>query len=807
MVPDATMGWNSPQLPQKWRGAAWLTALLLCLSAIQLPRCDAEGEFAANSAETCAAEEPEGTLIFQPASVSCVPCGANESAAADGLACECADGHRIVRTTPSLACERCPDDQVVSLDGFGCERCDANLTIFEDGATCLSCRGNAVIASTGVGTPVPIRTCITCADGWMRDPGTVIPVQCVRCPDPLMQPVGDNPCACPASYVAAAGHCVRRAGERLVGLVDFPDTGLEIESVVVEELLLKAAALCSDSVRNATQCQVLANLCALQLFASTAEACIQHRALAATSVGIDPVHGWDAWPQGLPWLEYDSIADLSRYRDDLDLVVTRNEGTTGGGGPTKLQFVAATYTLEGGFLGFRDLSPELQFCERPQNALGAWTAFGNNVVNTCELDLATGFAGQPASPLFFEPYLVSGPSGNLYPVPVIIDAAGRDGVAVRRFFTYDNVTADSGGGELKAVRVMTTAKLSIVLRDTEGHIEPPQLHVTYGDFGWPPAAAASVTLTFTAEYSQDQLSYRRSVTIATFVFLGLAFLVALVSQMSWRSRNERRELWGQVLFLYHWAGAFSTLLFWLLFGSSLYWLVFINGQTTVYLVVPTATQDVLFETLIITAMTLKLFEVLVLIHRQTSVDVFLIDWERPKGRLANAAETSTEDTVSIWRTYFVANEWNEIQMERKVKPVFLLLSVLFFQYATDIGSPKDTVSGSEHNLFRFAWTSILFISLGAAQWVFYVFFYSRFIEVGLHNRSWLISGQCAGGARSAGWQCRRLPDTSPMPALPAGPSWPVYRPVLNGQRQRYGVGRQLPRVLHPRALAARLLRH
>lgn len=34
--------------------------------------------------------------------------------------------------------------------------------------------------------------------------------------------------------------------------------------------------------------------------------------------------------------------------------------------------------------------------------------------------------------------------------------------------------------------------------------------------------------------------------------------------------------------------------------------------------------------------------------------------------------------VSIWRTYFVANEWNEIQTTRKINPTFQIMAVLFF---------------------------------------------------------------------------------------------------------------------------------
>lgn len=39
---------------------------------------------------------------------------------------------------------------------------------------------------------------------------------------------------------------------------------------------------------------------------------------------------------------------------------------------------------------------------------------------------------------------------------------------------------------------------------------------------------------------------------------------------------------------------------------------------------------------------------------------------------------SDSPTVSIWRTYFVANEWNKIQTLRQISPTFQIIAVLFF---------------------------------------------------------------------------------------------------------------------------------
>lgn len=68
----------------------------------------------------------------------------------------------------------------------------------------------------------------------------------------------------------------------------------------------------------------------------------------------------------------------------------------------------------------------------------------------------------------------------------------------------------------------------------------------------------------------------------------------------------------------------------------------------------------------------QLVHVAYLMWSQCTTDVFFIDWEKPKGRMvvsdpsggqaATAEGTLKVPPVSIWRTYFVANEWNEIQV-------------------------------------------------------------------------------------------------------------------------------------------------
>ncbi|CAF1612914.1 unnamed protein product, partial [Didymodactylos carnosus] len=93
-------------------------------------------------------------------------------------------------------------------------------------------------------------------------------------------------------------------------------------------------------------------------------------------------------------------------------------------------------------------------------------------------------------------------------------------------------------------------------------------------------------------------------------------------------------------------------------------------QDVIYLVIPTTAQQGTFSALVIVAFVLKTIDIIHLIIHQSNVDLFFIDWERSKG--------GTTNSVSVWRTYFIANEYAEIQTFRKNNVTLQLICVLFF---------------------------------------------------------------------------------------------------------------------------------
>ena len=216
--------------------------------------------------------------------------------------------------------------------------------------------------------------------------------------------------------------------------------------------------------------------------------------------------------------------------------------------------------------------------------------------------------------------------------------------------------------------------------------------------------------------------------------------------MAWRRRQGRIEIDGASLlkFILFCFGTISTMYFWVIFGLTVQWLIFFKQQKTVYQLLPTPSQEQLFLELAGVTIAFKIIDLLHMLWSQISFEIFFVDWERPQGRVnqpLQGGEAGAMDApVSIWRTLFIANEWNEIQTIRKINPelqiflVLLFLKVLGFEYlattdpqgATTVNPTMDYV-GDYSKVLRFAILSIVFLSVEAVQWFFFAFIYERFV--------------------------------------------------------------------------------
>lgn len=126
--------------------------------------------------------------------------------------------------------------------------------------------------------------------------------------------------------------------------------------------------------------------------------------------------------------------------------------------------------------------------------------------------------------------------------------------------------------------------------------------------------------------------------------------------------------------------------------------------------------------------------------------MFFIDWERPRNKTGTRGSHAGGDIkrepnpVSIWRTYFVANEWNEIQTIRKLNPTFQIMAVLFFLEVLGFSNlalrdpwptlerPPDSYTPSYSLILRYGLASTLWLCIGLLQVIFFTVFYECFVE-------------------------------------------------------------------------------
>ena len=87
----------------------------------------------------------------------------------------------------------------------------------------------------------------------------------------------------------------------------------------------------------------------------------------------------------------------------------------------------------------------------------------------------------------------------------------------------------------------------------------------------------------------------------------------------------------------------------------------------------------------VAAFVMKAIDILYILHSQIYVDIFFIDWERPRGSISvggggdgRGGQYNVSSPVSVMRTLFVANEWREIQTIRRIKPTFQVRVFFFF---------------------------------------------------------------------------------------------------------------------------------
>uniref|UniRef100_A0A671UGY8 Transmembrane protein 67 n=1 Tax=Sparus aurata TaxID=8175 RepID=A0A671UGY8_SPAAU len=651
--------------------------------------------------------------FFDISSLSCVSCGPNQRRSTTGLSCICKTGYQTVITDKaSITCQQCPTDKpAVTKGGFGCIRCPGSLS---DEGECKCPQGNILVERDVNGNLLDEARCETCNG---NAPALSVP---------------------------------NSSGARYVSI--------------------QYNTLIHPVFSNLTACQALGNMCVMNMHSFSGvstDACGLFNTIFRSKAALmDSKHfGYSFNRRGnLPWLYYGDEPGLASRVLQTDPV------PIGFSFRGRNKLLAAVYNVRGEFLRWESVGGgNLQLCPETTNKLAAAFSFGTaykqsvSVSSLCvSLSLSLSL-----SPLFYDVFMDLGGGENrkLLPLPTLVYNQQYNGRFInqesmknwylsRRMFLVDTLSGrEKSTSRPKVIRVASSVKIrfQLVPRTQEGKVFPPLMIVTYRDIPISDSNSKTVSTTFAVEYEMDQNEARMKTDTALGVMGGVAVLYSLLKTVSWKRRIASPLIDAETMlkFMLFYAGDLANVFFTVTVGTGLYWLIFYKAQQFVSVLLPLPAQEEQFVTYIGCAFALKAVQFLHKLILQVSVDIFFIDWERPRSKTSRTVQGFSifslslyfaPSPVSIWRTYFVANEWNEIQTIRKISPTFQIMAVLFFLEVLGFSNlalrdPWPTLerlsqayTPSHSLILRYGVAATLWLCIGLLQMIYFTVFHEHFVE-------------------------------------------------------------------------------
>ncbi|XP_072013761.1 meckelin-like [Amphiura filiformis] len=709
---------------------------------------------------------------FDLAELKCKDCGDLQRQTENGLSCECAAGNKLIenRGAPSsIACQPCPAGAAATQDGWNCIRCTTGLSPTNE---CAACEDGAIGVEYLIdGKLQTQKSCQNCKATTQPDEAGT---RCTRCDESVISLAGT--CVCNSPRVQTGGLCfpANSLSEATynVPFNSLPDEQTSLTSWFFVQNLRAAEYMCRV-YQNLTSCQLLGNMCVMldysQEFQAETSACFHYLALQTQQGDFGEISGW---PNSMPWLYYDPEEDT----EDIvrETKITTKFSAKPSSENSKLKMFVGTYAANGTYLGLQPTTGgTVQLCKDTVKKMDAAYTFATTYTSSCDINVQDFWNNYET--LFYDMYIQFGDNveaQELYAIPVLLDsykedqnyvnrrARVRDWQLTRRFFLVDNLSGkETIDTPAKVVRYASSIELEISIQQEagearEGKIYPPLLKVKYGEVNYDEDYESNPTrkVTFAVTYFMRRGGSNKNISITIGVLSAVALLYAMVKSNAWRRRAgliyiDISTMLKFILFAF---GLLADVLFVSTLGTCLYWLLFFKRQDQVYLVLPTRGQEEKFTIYVSVAFVFKLFDLAHLLFSQITADIFLIDWERSRGRVVQSSDPSntskgTMAPISIWRTYFIANEWNEIQETRRINSVFQIFAVLFFLEViglkhltttdprSDVSPSPDDYTGDQSRVLRFAVASGMYIIIGLVQWLFFTLIYERFVEDALQN--------------------------------------------------------------------------
>ncbi|MEW5313740.1 MAG: hypothetical protein WDW38_005281 [Sanguina aurantia] len=356
----------------------------------------------------------------------------------------------------------------------------------------------------------------------------------------------------------------------------------------------------------------------------------------------------------MPWLYYQGSA----YSQDKSMAirVRFQGGSLASGSVSSLEFVLASYRVNGTFLGYRNWTTQFQICGAAKRDSSLWHRFGWEYANRCSVGLSDVLSEltDTTQPVFYELFLRDS-NATLYPVPVRIgnkditdkNTDSSQG-AVRRFFYVDNMLGVSAQtGSLQAVQFPTAFSLNVTLMDSPRNaIYPPYLYIMYGGYQVSSSASSggsSDPASTPAQAAYFAVNYRNEGALGwkfwhawqtVLVVFEVALAVPVWFWRLWQYSNRKRMGDADQMLIVHGAimgidiGSFTLCL--ALLVVSVYYMIIYKLQQEIYFLMIPDDQVQNFTISVVLAVVGQAVALVNMLWHQANVDILFIDWERPR---------------------------------------------------------------------------------------------------------------------------------------------------------------------------------
>mmetsp|Transcript_576 Transcript_576/g.970 ORF Transcript_576/g.970 Transcript_576/m.970 type:complete len:1032 (-) Transcript_576:28-3123(-) len=737
----------------------FLLSLIVIKRTIAQTQTTTEYGIAVLGLESC-----DETDVFDIQTYSCITCPNGTVAKTNRMGCECPAGHTQYQyaTQGNTALSG-----ILSLE-LGCTNCTlANKAPSRDKSICMDCDGTTATLDGNLGDCACTNTSGLYYLIEKDNTGYLAAKQCIECP----YPVKDRyTCEAPASANCGTGvycnidnelsACMNSTTCDRLKAIRNRRVYSQITSLYYLEHFYSVLTKC-QGIRDEQACQHLANLCVASLYTTSSEvpACEvfieTHEELMKSTTNQVNQFGITGWVAGFPFLYFDASVTETTYVNSEAITAPVIV-------PTRLRFILATFSLNGTFLGYEELSNQLVLCDSDELHTTDWLSFGVNYNHYCQLNLYHFFQRADPKDRFYELFYVNA-TNTLYPVAVkMINGDTNTQIVMsqktlfRRFFTIESeVFAHETDDSKRTITYASSMVMSINLRGSDA-MSPPLLTITYrrqtaNNILQPDSAYTSYsnmtqfpiyeaiqspTVSFTAAYTTNH--WIEYIIVGSFLLLVVILATLLFIIRVWQFTLNKMNLGpiGLLQLVEVFCNIYGRALFVVLFFTcQLYYWIFKN-QRNVLVVIPTRVDLIAFYICILVGVLLKCIEIICMTIRSTQIDIFFIDWEKTKGRiLEKGGRARGNAQISIWRTIYLAKAWKKLILKRIVSvesTIFVL--ILFFcgfrliQLANpEIGYTLD-LDRESNPILRFALVSLIWFIWWLIQYIFSVHFIHRYIK-------------------------------------------------------------------------------